>query len=62
MTNMAESETCGSMLETNFEESKSLFDASVQSLSVKCNKLEWDGKTYRWTGNLFRRIKGLYSE
>ena len=40
------------MLETNFDESKSLFDASVQSLSVKCNKLEWDGKTYRWTGNL----------
>ena len=49
---MAESETYGSMLETNFDESKSLFDASVQSLSVKCNKLEWDGKTYRWTGNL----------
>ena len=40
------------MLETNFDGSKSLFDASVQSLSVKCNKLEWDGKTYHWTGNL----------
>ena len=31
---MAESETYGSMLETNFDESKSLFDVSVQSLSV----------------------------
>ena len=29
--NMADSQICGSMSETNFDEGKSLFDASIQS-------------------------------
>ena len=52
LSNMADRQKYRSISETNSDERKSLFDASIQSSSTKGNKLELDGKTYRWTGNL----------
>ena len=49
---MADSQTHVSMPGTICDESTSLLNTSTHSLSVNCNKLELDGTTYRWIGNL----------